>query len=225
MADGVSDIFENRKANTEKLVKFGFWREGRCYVYKTVLTDSGFKMHVTVNDAGEVRTQVYDPAFDEPYSLHLVEGASGGFVGGVRSQYEDVLREIAERCFDPNVFKTAQAKELIAYVRDRFGDELEYLWKKFPKNAVWRRNDNAKWYGAILSVQKNRLGFDSTEIVEIIDLRIRPELMQETVAKEHFYPGWHMNKKHWYTVLLDGSVSTDELCRRIDESYRLAKQG
>ena len=31
-----------------------------------------------------------------------------------------------------------------------------------------------------------------------------------------------MNKKHWYTILLDDSVPLEEICRRIDRSYLLA---
>jgi predicted DNA-binding protein (MmcQ/YjbR family) len=34
-------------------------------------------------------------------------------------------------------------------------------------------------------------------------------------------PGYHMNKKHWNTVVLDGSLPTDLLQRMIDDSYRL----
>ena len=36
------------------------------------------------------------------------------------------------------------------------------------------------------------------------------------------FPGYHMNKKHWYTIILDNSISTSEICRRIDDSYLLA---
>lgn len=38
-------------------------------------------------------------------------------------------------------------------------------------------------------------------------------------------PGYHMNKKHWNTVTLDGSIPDDELERMIDESYALVVQG
>jgi predicted DNA-binding protein (MmcQ/YjbR family) len=38
-------------------------------------------------------------------------------------------------------------------------------------------------------------------------------------------PGYHMNKKHWNTVALDGSVPDDEMKRMIDESYALVVQG
>lgn len=135
-----------------------------------------------------------------------------------------MLTEITEACYEPAVFKTAQAQMLIDYVRNTYEDEMEFLWEKFPDNAVWRRKDNEKWYGAILTVQRNKLGIDSKEIAEIIDLRIQPEEMEAVLENKHYYPGWHMNKKHWYTIVLDDGVPDEEICRRLDESYRLAKK-
>lgn len=38
-------------------------------------------------------------------------------------------------------------------------------------------------------------------------------------------PGYHMNKRHWNTVLLDGSISDDEIWEMIDHSYRLVAAG
>lgn len=34
-------------------------------------------------------------------------------------------------------------------------------------------------------------------------------------------PGYHMNKKHWNTIVVDGSVSTGQLKEWIDHSYQL----
>ncbi len=34
-------------------------------------------------------------------------------------------------------------------------------------------------------------------------------------------PGWHQNKENWNTIILDGSVPTDEIKRMIAESYDL----
>lgn len=121
------------------------------------------------------------------------------------------------------VFKSEQAKGVIAYVKDTYDDELEYLWQKFPDNAVVRRKDNQKWYAAILTVSRCKLDFDSDEIIEILDLRIKPENMESTVDNIKYFPGYHMNKKHWFTICLDGTVGMDEICRMIDESYGLAK--
>jgi len=34
-------------------------------------------------------------------------------------------------------------------------------------------------------------------------------------------PGYHMNKKHWNTVVVDGSLSGKQLKEMVDESYNL----
>jgi predicted DNA-binding protein (MmcQ/YjbR family) len=34
-------------------------------------------------------------------------------------------------------------------------------------------------------------------------------------------PGYHMNKKHWNTVTVDGSIPDDEIYDMIDQSYQL----
>lgn len=38
-------------------------------------------------------------------------------------------------------------------------------------------------------------------------------------------PGYHMNKNHWNTVTLDGSIPDVEIRRMMDESYMLVVQG
>ena len=34
-------------------------------------------------------------------------------------------------------------------------------------------------------------------------------------------PGYHMNKKHWNTVIVDGSLSQKQLFKMLDDSYKL----
>lgn len=38
-------------------------------------------------------------------------------------------------------------------------------------------------------------------------------------------PGYHMNKRHWNTVMLDGSLPASEIQRMIDNSYALVVKG
>lgn len=38
-------------------------------------------------------------------------------------------------------------------------------------------------------------------------------------------PGYHMNKRHWNTVCLDGSIPRGEIERMIDNSYALVVRG
>lgn len=222
--DSIKSIFQRKTVNFEKLAAYGFSKEAERYSYSTSLPDSGFTMTVNVTNKGEITVTLIDPAFNEPYTLYLADGASGSFVGQVKSEYEAVLENIAGKCFDIEVFKSKQAKEVIAYVRNTYGDELEYLWQKFPDNAVVRRKDNQKWYAAILTVSRRKLGFNSDENVEILDLRMMPEDIEKQVDGAKILPGYHMNKKHWITICLDVSVSIDEIYQKIDKSYLLAKK-
>src|SRR5690554_3215880 len=66
-----------------------------------------------------------------------------------------------------------------------------------------------------------------TDGVESINLKGDPE--QNWVLREHYpgaiIPGYHMNKRHWNTVILNGSVPDDVLLQLIDESYLLVWRG
>lgn len=221
--DIINIIFQNRVCSFERLIDFGFRKKGDTYFYKTVLSSSGFEMNVNVTEQGSISAVVWDTDLHEPYTLHLVSGAVGEFVGKIKSEYEEVLNSISDKCFELDVFKTDFAKEIITYVRSKYGNEPEYLWNRFPDNAVVRRSDNKKWYLAILTVSRSKLGFKSDEIVEAIDLRIKPEEV-EKIDRVNILPGYHMNKKHWITIVLDGTVLLDELYSLIDNSYKLAKK-
>ncbi len=215
-------FFKNRKASRVKLMSYGFSETLNGYKYSTAVMNGQFVLYVFVTGDGTVATKMIDTASDEEYTLHKIESSVGAYVGEVRAECESVLRDISEKCFDPDIFHGEQTLAVIEYVRERYGDEPEFLWEKFSDNAVWRRRDNRKWYGLILTIPRSKLGLISDEIVEVIDLRIKPEKTPQTVDNMRYFPGWHMNKKSWYTIILDGSVPTEEIFRRIDESYILA---
>ena len=42
---------------------------------------------------------------------------------------------------------------------------------------------------------------------------------------EAVIPGYHMNKLHWNTIILDGSISKNEIKKMIDHSYALVVKG
>ena len=59
-----------------------------------------------------------------------------------------------------------------------------------------------------------------------ISLKCRPhvaEMLRMTYPAVR--PGYHMNKRHWNTVTLDGSVPADEVQEMIDNSYALVVAG
>jgi predicted DNA-binding protein (MmcQ/YjbR family) len=62
--------------------------------------------------------------------------------------------------------------------------------------------------------------FDSIPLQ--FNLKCDPELALE--LREQYaavIPGYHMNKKHWNTIIVDGSISLKKLHEMIDHSYNL----
>jgi predicted DNA-binding protein (MmcQ/YjbR family) len=59
-----------------------------------------------------------------------------------------------------------------------------------------------------------------------INLKCDPDLaMHLRHAYKAVQPGYHMNKKHWNTVTLDGSLPDEEIFAMIDDSYSLVVRG
>jgi predicted DNA-binding protein (MmcQ/YjbR family) len=215
-------FFTYKLLNIQKLLAYGFCRGGKGFVYSLPVMQGQFDLHIQVDESSTVRSKMIERETGEEYILYRTENATGSFVGEVRAECEKVLCDIAEKCFDRRVFQSSQAVELVEYVKARYGDELEFLWEKLPQAAIWRRKDTKKWYAILMTVAGDRFGLDRGVKVEVIDLRSERGKLPALIDNCRYYPGYHMNKNSWYTILLDHGVSTQELCDRIDVSYRLA---
>ena len=60
------------------------------------------------------------------------------------------------------------------------------------------------------------------EVPTRVNLKCDPDLALELRDRyEQIEPGYHMNKKHWNTVVLDGMIPDKEVREMIDHSYEL----
>ena len=59
-----------------------------------------------------------------------------------------------------------------------------------------------------------------------INLKCDPELAAELRERHNeVTPGYHMNKKYWNTIALDGTLSDKLILSWIDHSYELVVEG
>lgn len=219
--EDIETIFKNKKPVFDKLNNFGFIRNNEGYVYNTSIMDDRFTMSVMIEKTGNISSKIIDKETNEEYVLHRVLNASGNFVEQIRKEYINVLKTIDGNCFETSVFNGSQSCAVIDYAKSKYESKLEFLWPKFP-DAILRRNDNHKWYAVLFKLPKEKIGFIGGEEIEIIDVRITPEKMETIIDGEHFLPGYHMNKKHWLTIVLDGFLDDSDLFSYLDESYRSA---
>ena len=219
----IKDFIKNKKINFKKLKEFGFELIDNSYYYHTSLLKNQFKMSVKISLDNSIFTEIIDTETNEPYVLHLLEIKRSGYSEKIYKAYSEILEKIKKVCFEDEIFKANYTKEIVAYVKNKYGDELEFLWEKSPKNAVVRRKSSNKWYAVILTIPKRKIGLESDEVIEVINLHNIPKEIEKLIDYKRYFPAYHMNKKHWCTICLDGTIELKEIYKKIDISYELAK--
>ena len=121
---------------------------------------------------------------------------------------------------ESGVEKIVKTEEIFEYVQKQYGTVPEYLWSKSPDSAVLCHK-NGKWYAVIMRVEKSKLGLDGDGTVDVLEVKCDPEMTGMINQTYGFLPGYHMNKQHWITILLDGSVSEAKILDFLDMSYDL----
>lgn len=118
-------------------------------------------------------------------------------------------------------FEKGQAAELIRFAIESYGETPEIFNAESPDVLIFRHASSRKWYGAMMNIPMLRLGIDSAERVDVINVKLDPVLISLLVDGEKYFRAYHMNKEHWLTAVLDGRTETAELISLLDQSYYL----
>lgn len=107
-------------------------------------------------------------------------------------------------------------KQLEAYILALPHARLDYPFGKDVAVYKAGQADDAKMFALIPE------GADPVKI----SLKCDPQLAQLLRQKyETVLPGYHLNKKHWNTVICSGQLSDDEVYDLIRHSYELVSAG
>ncbi len=109
-------------------------------------------------------------------------------------------------------------QEFLEYCSGRYGTTADYPFDKDFETAVLRHKDNKKWYAIVMRVSRNKFDEDSGETVDVVNLKIPLSLCGAYDVFGGVYPAYHMNKRHWISVLLP-DVPDDLLHHLVDLSY------
>lgn len=117
-------------------------------------------------------------------------------------------------------------KEIFDYVKKKYKVEPDYPFPTSPASPVMRHEDNRKWFALIMDVPKEKFGIPGNERVDVINLKLSdPLLIDILVQQPGIYHGYHFKPGNWISIFLDGSVSFEEICCWLDESYAATASG
>ena len=211
----LSERLENRIIIKDKLIEYGF---GKDYIYEKKLDNPNFKAVIAYRD-NTLTSKVVDLGLDEDYVLVDVKTPIGRFAAELKVEYEEIIEDIIDRCTKPNVFKFPQTKRLIDAVEKRYESHLEFLWEKFPKDAIYRNKDTNKWFALLVALDKSKIGLEGEGEIEIVVMK--HDDASSVIDGDVILEGYHMNKKYWITVPLDDRISDEKLFKLVEISYNL----
>ena len=108
---------------------------------------------------------------------------------------------------------------IFAYIKKKYKATPEYPWGE-DDGAVLRHSDNRKWFALVMRVGRGKLGLAGDGQVDVVNLKIADRMFKDVLMQDKgILPAYHMNKEHWITVLLDGTVEEEQICSLIDLSF------
>ena len=93
-------------------------------------------------------------------------------------------------------------QDFLEYCLNTYGTSPDYPFDEDFETAVLRHADNRKWYAIVMRVSRRKFGFDSDEVIDVVNLKLPTEIFGSFGASDGVYPAYHMNKLHWISVLL-----------------------
>ena len=209
---------EKYNFSKEQLKDFGFTEEAKKLVYRKEILDSSFLIEIVYIDS-QFLIEVYDLEFDEVYSLYSVDSAVGETVQNIREHVENLLRSILGLADQSGKISS----EVIDYCNKYGGNHVNPFKKHLDILAFV--NEKNKWYALLSDVEYNKLNknTDITTKVKILNVKYPTDRILEIIDNKNIFPAYHMNKKHWISIVLDKNIKFKAIKELIDISYSLVK--
>ena len=210
---------EEYNFSKEKLLQYGFREEAEKLIYRKEILDSSFFIEIVFVNS-QLLIEVYDIEFDEIYSLFSVDSAVGETVQNIREHVEKLLSSILGLAEESGKISS----EIIDYCNDKYGENHVNPFKKHPDILAYV-NEKNKWYALMSNVEYNKLNKTSNIItkVKILNVKYPTDNISDIIDNQNIFPAYHMNKKHWISIVLDKNIKLETIKELIDISYSLVK--
>ena len=93
-------------------------------------------------------------------------------------------------------------QSFLSYSLNTYGTSPDYPFDEDFETTVLRHGENRKWYALVMRVSRRKFGFDSDEVIDVVNLKLPVEMFGSFGVADGVYPAYHMNKLHWISVLL-----------------------
>lgn len=93
-------------------------------------------------------------------------------------------------------------QEFLNYCESVYGTVADFPFEDDFDTAVLRHSDTRKWYAIVMRISRGKFGQDSSELTDVVNMKLPLEMFGSFGEADGVYPAYHMNKLHWISVIL-----------------------
>ena len=68
------------------------------------------------------------------------------------------------------------SQDFLSYCLNTYGTSPDHPFDEDFETAVLRHGDNRKWYALVMRVSRRKFGFDSDEVIDVVNLKLPTEM-------------------------------------------------
>ena len=217
-----SYIFRSAKIKKDSLTAAGFeTSDGTMYTKNTTVSGGAFRADISLSLTEQTLTvHLFDTATGEKYALFDMPSSHGAFVASLREEVQQIIDKIRAKCFESKDLKD----DYIAWIKTQFDAEPDFPWPDDAPYSFVLRCPNEKWFALVMRIKYRQLGLTGDEEVWVVNMKASQNEIPNLIDKKSIFPAWHMNKKHWITVLLTAVTDFEKLCKLTQKSWELVSK-
>lgn len=194
------------------LLKYGFIKQSSGYVYIQPLHQEEYHCQIQVFDY-EIAVDVYDTYDNEHFLPFYVKHSQSAYVAEMKAEIDQLITEILSVCF----VKCDIKQQLISFAQDMYHTIPVYPWDNLSHCVL--KTAEQKWYAIFMNIPYKTLGINKQGIIDIVNVKAIPKLVEQLIDHHCYFPAYHMNKKYWLTVVLDRETDFEKAKELLEQSY------
>ena len=73
-------------------------------------------------------------------------------------------------------FSRMTKQQILEYCLSTYNTSPDYPFDDLFETAVLRHGDNQRWYALVMRVSRRKFGFDSNEVIDVVNLKLPTEM-------------------------------------------------
>ena len=111
-----------------------------------------------------------------------------------------------------------------AYAKEKYGIDPEILPFSHEDYEIYRHTETGKWFAVFIVKERSAFGMDGDGTAEILCVKPKDRFFADFLMQQPGYLREYPSSKwNWVSVVLDGTVPFEDICRLLDESYLATK--